>query len=157
MTHPAVRARDALRFLAQNFGGEILIVTNQPPVGRGLVTRQQIHALHDWMTEQVEEAGGRIDGLFICPHDPKDGCHCRKPRAGLFQEAEELFNLDLSRSAMVGDTLTDMQGARAAGIRECYRVSTGLPFESPLQDPETYTIVRDLSEAVLAITRKERT
>jgi D-glycero-D-manno-heptose 1,7-bisphosphate phosphatase len=122
-----------------------------------LVTRQQIHALHDWMTEQVEEAGGRIDGLFICPHGPEAGCDCRKPQPGLFLEGAEVFDLDLSRSAMVGDTLTDMQAAHAAGIRECYRVSTGLPFENPLQDPETYTIVRDLSEAVLAITRKERT
>jgi histidinol phosphatase-like enzyme len=68
------------------------------------------------MTEQVEEAGGRIDGLFICPHAPEAGCDCRKPRAGLFQEAEELFNLDLSRSAMVGDTV--LPGEYRPALRE---------------------------------------
>jgi D-glycero-D-manno-heptose 1,7-bisphosphate phosphatase len=142
--------------LNKNFGGKILVCTNQSPVGQGLSERAQIHALHAWMTEQIEDAGGRIDGFFVCPHRPEAGCDCRKPQPGLFLEAAEVFDLDLSRSVMVGDALSDMQAAWAAGVRECYRVKTGLPFEDPLQEPETYTVVGTLSEAALAIVRKEQ-
>jgi D-glycero-D-manno-heptose 1,7-bisphosphate phosphatase len=150
------RARDALRFLAQNFGGEIVIVTNQPSVERGKVTWRQVDAMHAWMVGQIEEAGGRIDRIYVCPHRTRTHCGCRKPKPGLFLRAERAMELDLSRSVMVGDTLTDMQAARAAGITECYRVSCGLPFEDPPQEADTYTIVGTLSEAVVAILGKER-
>jgi D-glycero-D-manno-heptose 1,7-bisphosphate phosphatase len=150
------RARDALAFLAKNSERRIVIVTNQSPVGRRAVSQFRVDALHAWMCRQISLAGGRINYVCVCPHAPSEGCDCRKPKPGLFLEAADAFDLDLSRSVMVGDALTDMQAAWAAGVRECYRVQTGLPFEDPLQEPHTYTVVGTLSEATLAIVRKEQ-
>ncbi len=150
------RARSALRFLAQNFGGKIVVVTNQSPVGRGRVTRQQVDALHEWMVLQIVEAGGRIDAVYVCAHTPEQNCQCRKPRPGLLLWAAQEHDLDLEHSYLVGDTLEDMQAAYAAGIRQCYRVSCGLPFEDPPQEAEKYCIVGTLSEAAVAIAGKER-
>jgi D-glycero-D-manno-heptose 1,7-bisphosphate phosphatase len=149
------RARDALRFLAQNFGGQIVIVTNQSPVGRGLTTLAQVDNLHRWMAEQIWQAGGPIIGVCLCPHTPEYDCVCRKPRPGLFLQAAADFDIDLEQSVAVGDALSDMQAAWAAGIRECYRVRTGLPFEDPLEEAHKYAVVGTLSEAALAIVGKE--
>jgi D-glycero-D-manno-heptose 1,7-bisphosphate phosphatase len=64
---------------------------------------------------QAATAGGRLDAFFVCPHAPADHCHCRKPQPGLLLAAAQQYNLDLSRCVFVGDSLTDMQAAEAAG------------------------------------------
>lgn len=150
-------AKGALAILAKNFGGEIVVVTNQSPIGRGLVSGRQVGALHAWMVGQIEEAGGRVDAVYVCPHAPEESCRCRKPAPGLFLDAARELDLDLAESFMVGDTLADMQAAWSAGIRRCYRVRCGLPFEDPLRAVDTYTVVGTLSEAVAAILGKEQT
>lgn len=126
---------DALAFLAKNSGRKIVIVTNQSPIGRGLATWDQVLDLHGWMEEQIEAAGGRLDGIYVCPHTPQEGCACRKPKPGMLRIAalgldldlvhpnEPKETLDLSASCLVGDTGTDIQAAHAAGVYECYPVS----------------------------------
>jgi D-glycero-D-manno-heptose 1,7-bisphosphate phosphatase len=150
------RARSALAFLAKNSGRKIVVVTNQSPIGRGMVTRQQVNALHDWMVQEIEEAGGRIDEVRVCPHAPENKCPCRKPAPWLFLQAAVKYRIDLGRSVMVGDTLSDIHAARAAGITECYRTCSGLPLEDPPADPHLYTLVGTLSEAAMAIVSRER-
>jgi D-glycero-D-manno-heptose 1,7-bisphosphate phosphatase len=163
------RARAALAFLSKNSERRIVIVTNQPAIGKGLTTWEKVLALHAWMEEQIEEAGGRLDGIYVCDHTLEDNCACRKPKPALFQiaalgldldlvnpENEPQITLDLSRSVMVGDTLSDIRAARAAGIRECYRVCCGLPLEDPPALPDLYTLVGTLPEAAVAILRNER-
>lgn len=107
------------------FPVKIVIVTNQSAVGRGLVplsTAQQINAR---LQEAIELAGGRIDGIYMCPHHPKDGCECRKPSPGMLLQAAEDLSLDLNRAALVGDALTDLLAAEAASVPVRVLVRTG--------------------------------
>lgn len=93
----------------------IFVVTNQSVVGRGIITRAQLDAVHTRMTERIVSAGGRMDGIYVCPHAPWAGCTCRKPEPGLLLQAAAEHNLDLTRSFMVGDSTVDIHAARAAG------------------------------------------
>jgi D-glycero-D-manno-heptose 1,7-bisphosphate phosphatase len=150
------RVRNALAFLDKNSERRIVVVTNQSPIGRGMVLRGQVDALHAWMIGQIEDYSGRIDGVFVCPHKPADGCICRKPQPGLFMQAAHKLNVDLSQSAVVCDTLSDILAARSAGITECYRVCCGLPLEDPPAQAHLYTLVGTLAEAAVAIVAGER-
>lgn len=103
----------------------IVLVTNQSAVGRGLITLAQAESLNQRITAAVVDNGGRVDGTWMCPHAPQAHCDCRKPRPGLLLQAAEALNLDLSRSFMIGDALSDLQAGRAAGVREAMLVRTG--------------------------------
>jgi D-glycero-D-manno-heptose 1,7-bisphosphate phosphatase len=149
-------ALDALAFLAQNSERPIIIVTNQSPIGRGMVRQADVDALHVWMIERIEAAGGRIDGVYVCPHRPELGCNCRKPTPGLLFRAARDHDLDLGASCLVGDTSSDIKAARRAGVQECYFVLTG---RAPAQFPDNgqeYEIYATLHDAAQAIVRKEK-
>ena len=77
------------------------------------------------LVREIEKAGGRVDGVFVCPHTPEMGCACRKPKAGLLLQAAKALSLDLRRSLLVGDALSDLVAARAVGAREAVLVRTG--------------------------------
>ncbi len=103
----------------------IILITNQSAVGRGLITLQQAEELNRRVMAVVEAAGGRVDGTWMCPHAPDEHCACRKPRPGLLLQAAATLGLDLDRSYMIGDALSDLQAGRAAGVREAILVRTG--------------------------------
>jgi HAD superfamily hydrolase (TIGR01662 family) len=69
--------------------------------------------------------GGQIDGVYMCPHKPEDGCSCRKPLPGLLLQAAEDLSLDLQRSWMIGDAWSDVQAGEAAGMRGTILLRTG--------------------------------
>lgn len=95
----------------------IVVVSNQSVIGRGIVARDTIDDIHRRMKLAVEEAGGRIDAVLYCPHRPDDNCECRKPKPGLLTDAAQILNIDLARSVMVGDALSDIDAARAVGCQ----------------------------------------
>lgn len=145
-------ALDALAFLAQNSERRIAIVTNQACVGKGLVARGEVDELHDWMVERIEEAGGRVDGVYVCPHAPDEGCDCRKPAPGMLLRAAEEMGLDLSKSTLIGDTRSDLQAGWAAGVRECYLVLTGRgPLWRDRDGDGEYAIYAGLMDAARAV------
>ena len=107
---------DALRRLAET-DFAIVLVTNQSAVGRGIISKERAGSINRQIVETIRSQGGRVDGSYLCPHHPDDNCECRKPRPGmLFQAADEL-GLNLDRSYFIGDAITDMQAADAAGVR----------------------------------------
>ena len=108
-------ARTALR-QATEAGLVCAVVTNQACIGRGLASAETIQAIHDRMVSEAFAAGGRIDGVFVCPHRPEDGCDCRKPKPGLVYQAAQALGLDLSASLLIGDSPTDIQAAATAGV-----------------------------------------
>jgi D-glycero-D-manno-heptose 1,7-bisphosphate phosphatase len=118
---------DSLRALQQlsHTPYKIIITTNQSAIGRGIITLQQAEAINQSMIEQIIAAGGRVDGLFMCPHAPQDGCSCRKPLPGLILQAADTLSLDLNTSIMIGDALSDIQAGSAAGIVRLILVKTG--------------------------------
>ena len=93
----------------------VVVVTNQSGVGRGLLSEAALSAIHDKMQRELAKHGGQIDGIFVCPHLPEDGCGCRKPAAGLINRAATELDLEVAEAPFVGDRLTDVQAARAAG------------------------------------------
>ena len=95
----------------------IVLVTNQSAVGRGLISQATAEAINDRLLAHVRAAGGRIDAVYMCPHGPDDGCDCRKPLPGLLLRAAEELDIDLSRSVMIGDALSDVMAGQAAGTR----------------------------------------
>lgn len=114
----------ALRMLAK-LPHKIIIVTNQSVVGRGIIELAAAKALNQRLVDVIDQAGGRIDAVYMCPHAPETRCTCRKPQPGLIVEAQNDWNLDLSGSIMVGDAVTDMQAGLAAGVDHLVMVTTG--------------------------------
>jgi D-glycero-D-manno-heptose 1,7-bisphosphate phosphatase len=108
---------------------QIIIVTNQSAIGRGIISLETALNINHRLLKVINETGGRIDGVFMCPHAPEDHCDCRKPKPGLILQAAESHNLDLSRSILIGDALSDIMAADAAGISHKVLVRTGLGGE----------------------------
>ena len=103
----------------------IILVTNQSAVGRGHITIETAAAINDRLLELIHEAGGRVDGVYMCPHGPDDGCGCRKPLPGLLLRAADELEIDLRQSVMIGDALSDIQAGQAAGVRRSVLLRTG--------------------------------
>jgi len=104
---------EALRLLKQA-GYRTIIASNQPGIGRGLMTEDDLEAVHSRMKREVVQAGGRVDGIYYCPHDWDEGCDCRKPKPGLLYQAQKDFHLDLTRTPFIGDDERDGIAAFAA-------------------------------------------
>src|ERR671936_600808 len=75
-------------------GHPVMVVTNQSAVGRGLISIEQVDAIHAALSERLAEKGAAVDGFFVCPHTPWEGCACRKPQPGLLHEAAQSVNCD---------------------------------------------------------------
>ncbi|MBW1987986.1 MAG: HAD family hydrolase, partial [Deltaproteobacteria bacterium] len=90
--------------LLNRAGWEIILVTNQSGVGRGLYPEETVHDVHARLARRAETAGARIKDIFYCPHAPGDNCDCRKPEPGMFHAAQKAHGLDLSRCIMIGDS-----------------------------------------------------
>ncbi len=114
-------SREALQLLCEA-GYRTIIASNQPGIGRGVMSEADLAAVHTSMQEEVSLAGGRIDAIYYCPHNWDDGCECRKPKPGLLYRAQRDFHLDLTRTPLIGD---DERDAAAAAAAECpfYRVT----------------------------------
>lgn len=105
-----------------------IVVTNQPVIARGEVTYEQLDEIHNKMETLLGLEGAYIDGLYYCPHHPHKGyegeipelkieCDCRKPKPGMLLNAAKDFNIDLSRSYMVGDGENDIKAGNTAGCK----------------------------------------
>jgi len=103
-----VRARKA---------GYLLIgVSNQSGLGRGLFSRDDLERVMIRQDALLREAGARFDGFYYCPHAPGEGCRCRKPGPGMFEEAAATCRWDPARSWVVGDKASDVAFARDNGL-----------------------------------------
>ena len=105
-------------------GWHVVVASNQSGLGRGLFDVSTLNDMHAKMHTLLASVGGRVDAVFYCPHAPDQGCHCRKPEPGLFEQIGERYGIDLHGVPMVGDTVSDVRGAMAAGC-EPHLVLTG--------------------------------
>ena len=129
---------------------KIIIVTNQSAIGRGIIPYRTAEEINQRLIQVISNAGGRVDGVFMCPHAPEENCSCRKPQPGLILQAAEALNLDLSRSTLIGDALSDIQAGQAAGVRQKILVRTGLgSYQNNLPQPlDPYSVYDSLAEAL---------
>ena len=94
----------------------IVMVTNQACVGKGIISLDAAQTINRRVIEHVRSLGGRIDAAYLCPHRPDERCQCRKPKPGMLLQAARDHGLSLANSIMIGDAITDMEAARAAGV-----------------------------------------
>jgi D-glycero-D-manno-heptose 1,7-bisphosphate phosphatase len=111
-------ALEALRALREA-GFRLVLLTNQAGVARGLITETDVRRVNDRLRELLAEAGIALDGIYYCPHHPEVGgpeyrraCECRKPGPGMAAQAQRDLGLDLARSVIFGDHLSDAGVAR---------------------------------------------
>ena len=140
---------DALKRCAAVFG-KIVIVTNQRGVGKGLMTAADLQEIHDKMVAEIVLAGGRIDGIYFA--DSLDNDHpLRKPNPGMAHAAvRDLPGIDLSRSLMVGNNISDMEFGRNAGMHTVFLRTTNP--EQPLPHAAidmTFSSLRDFAKHLL--------
>jgi D-glycero-D-manno-heptose 1,7-bisphosphate phosphatase len=129
----------------------VIVVTNQAIVNRGMVPQPVVDEINCRMAAEIVRAGGRIDAVVYCPHRPEEACQCRKPQPGLLLEAARRYRLDLRRSVLVGDALSDIEAGQAAGCQTIL-VLTGRGAEqhalAARQGRNGYLVAQDLGEAV---------
>jgi histidinol-phosphate phosphatase family protein len=148
---------EAVRLL-HRAGFLVCVTTNQSGIALGFCTDAFVRRVHEEMSAAIEAAGARIDGWFYCPHHPqaaidalRTDCECRKPRPGLVRQAQERFDIDLTRSFVIGDKSADVGLAEAVGARGIL-VRTGYGESELVRHngdmPGSAHIATDLLEAV---------
>lgn len=123
----------------------VIVVTNQPDVGNGLVAQSVVESMHALLNQRL-----LLDDIKVCYHRQDAGCPCRKPKPGMLLEAARVFSIDLTRSVIIGDRSGDIEAGFAAG---CKTVFIDYQYaESLVREPDI--IVSSLLEAGQAILSK---
>lgn len=109
----------SLEAIAQlnRLGYRVLIATNQSGVARGFYDIDMLDRIHEKLMRELAAVGGYVEEIFFCPHHPDEGCACRKPKPGLIEKIAKKYPIKLEETYFIGDSLVDVQAARAAGCR----------------------------------------
>jgi imidazoleglycerol-phosphate dehydratase/histidinol-phosphatase len=111
-------------------GYRLVMVTNQDGLGTASFPREQFEPAQNFVVDTLASQGIGFDAVCICPHKPADGCDCRKPNAGLVKDYLAATRVDLARSAVIGDRISDMQFAGNLGVRGLRVQKDGAPAET---------------------------
>lgn len=139
-------------------GALAIVITNQPVIARGECSFEELHNIHNKLKTLLGEKGAFVDDIFYCPHHPDKGfegevpelkfdCECRKPKTGMIDEAVDKYNIDLSKSYMVGDSTMDLELARNAGVKSVL-VDTGFAGNDGKYDRSCDIEAKDLLDAI---------
>ncbi|HLO84527.1 MAG TPA: D-glycero-beta-D-manno-heptose 1,7-bisphosphate 7-phosphatase [Nostocaceae cyanobacterium] len=116
--------------LLRDLGYELIVVTNQSGIARGYYSEQDFFSLTSWMCEQFNNQGVPLLDVFYCPHHPqavipeyRQNCRCRKPLPGMLEQACQKYLIDMEKSIMIGDRISDLQAAQAAGVGKFFLLS----------------------------------
>ena len=108
-----------------SLGYKIIIITNQSGISRGYYSLRDYQKVTKWMLDQFKYKNIKILDIFHCPHEPDSNCDCRKPKPGMFLEAEDKHSTDMKNSWLIGDKEIDVIAANAAGIENTILVRSG--------------------------------
>ena len=156
---------DAIKAINKS-GALAIVITNQPVIARGECSFEELHNIHNKLKTLLGEKGAFVDDIFYCPHHPDKGfegevpelkfdCECRKPKTGMIEEAVKKYNIDLSKSYMVGDSTMDLETARNAGIKSVL-VNTGFAGNDGKYDRSCDIEAKNLFDAVEKIIKDFR-
>jgi D-glycero-D-manno-heptose 1,7-bisphosphate phosphatase len=151
--------------LLNDHGFKVIVITNQAGVARGYFGEDKVEEINEEMKRQLREKDAHLDGMYYCPHHPTEGmgkykkdCWCRKPNPGMLKKAVKDFDLDLSKSYVIGDQLTDVKLGNNAGCQTVL-VLTGYGKESYRKKGDCEVrvsfVADDLEKAVGWILEKE--
>jgi D-glycero-D-manno-heptose 1,7-bisphosphate phosphatase len=113
---PIPGSLEAIRRL-KDAGYLVTVATNQSGIARGYFDEEMLQKIHNKMHDLLAQLDTSLDGVFHCPHGPHDNCDCRKPKPGLLFQIAKQFNIDLSATPFVGDTMSDIKAAETARAR----------------------------------------
>lgn len=137
-------------------GFRVAVATNQSGVARGYFDLDTLNQMHAKLRRGLAAVGGEIDVIAYCPHGPDDGCECRKPRAGLLVDIGTRLEISLRDVPMIGDSLRDLEAARAVGGRPILvRTGKGQRTLGKGEGLDGVDVYEDLSCAVDAILGEE--
>jgi len=140
----------ALQAIAQlkAAGFLVAVATNQSGLARGLFDLDTLAGIHERMHSAVTQAGGRLDGIFFCPHGPDADCDCRKPAPGLLLQVAERFACGFEHMVFIGDSARDLAAARAVGARPILvRTGNGAATAAGLAADDDVLVCDDLAAA----------
>ena len=103
--------------LLSDHGFKVIVVTNQSGIGRGYFTEETLSLIHEKMKQDLAREDAFVDAIYYCPHHPDDNCDCRKPKPALVLQAARDYDVDLSRSFVIGDLPMDIGLGRAVGAK----------------------------------------
>jgi D-glycero-D-manno-heptose 1,7-bisphosphate phosphatase len=130
--------KEAIKMLEEN-NFDIVVVTNQPDVARGRVSKQSVEVINSYLGKKLG-----IKYFLVCYHDDLDGCDCRKPKPGLLLKAAQNLDIDLNKSFLVGDRWRDINAGQTAGC-SCFYIDYKYQEKSP---DSPFIKVSSLLEAV---------
>src|SRR5436309_13498093 len=137
-----------------------VVLSNQSGLARGLITQDQLEAIHQRLRELLAEDGAWLDGIFVCPHHPDEGCICRKPAPGLVHRALQELGVFPGNAIVIGYKASYVQLARNVGARSVVVRSGNAPEEEQARMAERGLapdyVARDLAEAVRGVLEKEQ-
>lgn len=129
-------------------GFRLIVVTNQPDVARGTQTVNTVREIHDAIQSELA-----VDDFFVCYHDDRDQCDCRKPAPGLIFRAAERYGIQLTASFLIGDRWRDIDAGHAAGVQTAL-IDYGYSERGPDREPNLRT--ESLMQAIEWIAEKSR-
>ena len=139
-------------------GWRTVVVTNQPVIAKGWCSEAELQNIHNKLETLLGRKHAFLDRIYFCPHHPEKGftgerselkidCDCRKPKTGMIQKAVAELNIDLKQSWLIGDTTTDLQTAKNAGLKSIL-VQTGAGGRNGKFDATADFVCNDLRQAV---------
>ena len=135
-------------------GWLVIVISNQSGIGRGLFTEEALQVFHQQLMEELAQYNAYLDAIYYCPHTPDDKCHCRKPQVGLLEQAAERYQIDCTRSWIVGDHDTDILAGARIRCRTAL-VLTGHGQNQPLDQLSPDLVAPDLATAVAHILQED--
>ena len=139
--------------LLRRAGVRLSVATNQAGVGRGVMSLEQLAAVHERMQREAAAHGAALDAVLYCPHAPEEQCSCRKPAPGLIEAAVARSGVAASDTIVVGDDRRDLEAAQRAGVvAALVRTGKGRRTEALLGNAAVpaYDDLRELARAILA-------
>jgi len=147
----AVQAMKRLR----EAGYDLVVVTNQSGIARGMYTPEDFEHLTEQMVRSLSDAGVTIAAVLHCPHHPRGSvprwsqeCFCRKPRPGMILEGLRMLQAEPGQAFMIGDKMSDVEAARAAGLGRAYLVTSDKNEEGALPGVSPDAVFADLAACV---------
>ncbi|WP_348766475.1 D-glycero-beta-D-manno-heptose 1,7-bisphosphate 7-phosphatase [uncultured Salinisphaera sp.] len=139
----------------KNAGYRVVVASNQSGLARGLFDYDTLFAIHDKMTRMLADIGTHVDGIFFCPHGPDDGCRCRKPDTGLLDDIAKRFGRALAGTPFIGDSLSDIRAAQAAGATPVL-VRSGKAVAEDAVELAGVDVYDDLAEAAGSLIARDK-
>jgi D-glycero-D-manno-heptose 1,7-bisphosphate phosphatase len=141
--------------LLNELGYLVIIISNQSGVARGYYTEKEVSIFNNALLIKIQEFGGMVDDVYYCPHHPdaivekyKIDCQCRKPRPGMLLRAAKEHHIDLQKSYVIGDKLSDIEAGKNAGCQTILVLTGHGTDESLSLKDDNCPVAPDLYEAV---------